>query len=178
MPGSFNLLTQGPVSHVRRNHALEHATLQVLASANPFLKLAGYSNVGGFWIVGEISTDMLAVAVQEALARLRAGEIGLAIHPNCGTNFVATGFLAGIAGWLATLGAGSGFRRKIERLPVVIGVVTLAIILANPLGPLLQAKVTTQPDIGSLEVVRIERALRTERSVRQQVPIHRVVTKG
>jgi len=144
----------------------------VIARTNPFLKLAGYSNVGGFWIVGEISTDMLAVAVQEALARLRAGEVGLAIHPNCGTNFVASGFLAGFAGWLGTLGAGSGFRRKIERLPVVIGLVTLTIILANPLGPLLQAKITTQPDIGSLDVVRIERGMR------QQVPIHRVVTKG
>ena len=172
MPGSNTLLSLGPVSHVRRNHALEHATLQVLARTNPFLKLAGYSLLGGFWIVGEISTDLLAAAVQEALARLRAGEIGLAIHPNCGTNFVATGFLAGIAGWLGTLGAGSGFRRKFERLPVVIGLVTLAIILANPLGPLLQAKVTTQPEIGSLEVVRIERGMR------QQIPIHRVVTKG
>ena len=160
------------VRSVRRNHALEHATLQVLAHVNPFLKLAGYSNLGGCWIIGEVSTDVLAAAVQEALDRLRAGEIGLAIHPNCGTNFVATGFLAGIAGWLGTLGAGSGFRRKIERLPVVIGLVTLAIILANPLGPLLQAKVTTQPDIGGLEVVRIERGMR------QKVAIHRVVTKG
>jgi len=172
MFGSNSLLSLGPVSHVRRNHALEHATLQVLARTDPFLRLAGYSNLGGFWIVGELSTDTLATAVQEAVARLRAGEIGLAIHPNCGTNFVATGFLAGIAGWLGMLGASSGFRRKLERLPVIIGLVTLAIILANPLGPLLQAKVTTQPDIGSLEVVRIERGMR------QQVPIHRVVTKG
>jgi len=172
MSGSNSLLSLGPVSHVRRNHALEHATLQVLARTDPFLRLAGFSNMGGFWIVGELSTDTLAAAVQEAVARLRAGEIGLAIHPNCGTNFVATGFLAGIAGWLGMLGAGSGFRRKLERLPVIIGLVTLAIILANPLGPLLQAKVTTQPDIGSLEVVRIERGMR------QQVPLHRVVTKG
>ena len=178
MSGSFNLLSLGPVSHVRRNHALEHATLQVLARTNPFLKLAGYSNVGGFWIVGEISTDMLAVAVQEALARLRAGEIGLAIHPNCGTNFVASGFLAGVVAWLSMLGTGSGFKRKTERLPIVIGLVTLTMILANPLGPLLQAKITTQPEIGSLEVVRIERRLRDERSVLQQVPLHRVVTKG
>jgi hypothetical protein len=172
MSGSNSLLSLGPVSHVRRNHALEHATLQVLARTDPFLRLAGFSNMGGFWIVGELSTDTLAAAVQEAVARLRAGEIGLAIHPNCGTNFVATGFLAGIAGWLGMLGAGTGFRRKLERLPVIIGLVTLAIILANPLGPLLQAKVTTQPDIGSLEVVRIERGMR------QQVPLHRVVTKG
>jgi hypothetical protein len=172
MSGSNSLLSLGPISHVRRNHALEHATLQVLSRTDPFLRLAGYSNMGGFWVVGEISTDMLVAAVQEAVARLRAGEIGLAIHPNCGTNFVTTGFLAGIAGWLGMLGVGSGLRRKLERLPVIIGLVTLAIILANPLGPLLQAKVTTQPDIGNLEVVRIERGMR------QQVPIHRVVTKG
>ena len=171
MSGSFNLLSLGPVSHVRRNHALEHATLQVLARTNPFLRLAGYSNVGGFWVVGDISTDMLAVAVQEALARLRAGEIGLAIHPNCGTNFVASGFLAGVAAWVGMLGTGSGFRRKAERLPIVISLVTLTMILANPIGPLLQAKITTEPNIGALEVVRIERGMR------QTVPIHRVVTK-
>ena len=171
MSNSFNLLSLGPVSHVRRNHALEHATLQVLARTNPFLKLAGYSNVGGFWVVGEISTDMLAVAVQEALARLRAGEIGLAIHPNCGTNFVASGFLAGVAAWIGMLGTGSGFRRKAERLPIVISLVTLTMILANPIGPLLQAKITTEPNIGALEVVRIERGMR------QTIPIHRVVTK-
>ena len=76
------------------------------------------------------------------------------------------------------LGTGSGFKRKTERLPIVIGLVTLTMILANPLGPLLQAKITTQPEIGSLEVVRIERRLRDERSVLQQVPLHRVVTKG
>jgi hypothetical protein len=177
MSNSFNLLSLGPVSHVRRNHALEHATLQVLARTNPFLKLAGYSNVGGFWVVGEISTDMLAVAVQEALARLRAGEIGLAIHPNCGTNFVASGFLAGLAAWIGMLGTGSGFRRKAERLPIVISLVTLTMILANPIGPLLQAKITTEPNIGALEVVRIERTVRNDRTVRQTVPIHRVVTK-
>jgi hypothetical protein len=133
--------------------------------------------VGGFWVVGEISTDMLAVAVQEALARLRAGEIGLAIHPNCGTNFVASGFLAGVAAWIGMLGTGSGFRRKAERLPIVISLVTLTMILANPIGPLLQAKITTEPNIGALEVVRIERAVRNDRTVRQTVPIHRVVTK-
>ena len=171
MSGSFDLLSLGPISHIRRNHALEHATLQVLAHTNPFLKLAGYSNVAGFWVVGEISTDMLAVAVQEALARLRAGEIGLAIHPNCGTNFVASGFLAGLAGWVGMLGTGSGFRRKVERLPIVISLVTVTMILANPIGPLLQAKITTEPNIGALEVVRIERGMR------QTIPIHRVVTK-
>ena len=174
-----NLIVSVPLfTRIRRHHALEHATLQILSKNNPTQSFMGYSDMRGFWIVGNCSTEALKDAVEEALTRLRGGESQLAIHPNCGTNFVASGFLAGLAGWLGMLGTGSGFKRKAERLPIVIGLVTLTIILANPIGPLLQAKITTQPNIGSLEVVRIERSVRNDRTVRQQVPIHRVVTKG
>jgi hypothetical protein len=172
MSDSFNLLTWGPVSRTRRNHALEHATIQILGLKNPFLKLAGYSTPDGFWVAGDISTDSLCLAVEDALTRLRGGEFGLAVHPNCGTNFVASGFLAGIAAWLGMQGTGTSFRRKLDRLPLVISLVTVVLILAVPLGPYLQTNVTTEPKIGGLKVIRIER------SMRQNLPLHRIVTRG
>src|SRR5512141_1408005 len=88
-----------PLSRLQRNHGLEHATLHVLADGDPHLSLAGHSDLGGFWILGNVETDTLRSAVQEALERMRNGEHNLAVHPNCGTNFVATGALAGLAAW-------------------------------------------------------------------------------
>lgn len=160
-----------PLSRVRRNHALEHATLQMLARGRRRPRLAGYSDLRGFWIVGEVSLEELQAAVEEALERLRNGEYGLAIHPNCGTNFALSGLLAGCAAWLSMLNSGPGLRRKAERLPLVITLVTLALIVAQPLGPLAQARLTTQPRIGSLQVIEITGYRRGG------IPMHRVVTR-
>ena len=166
-----DLLTYEPVLHLRCNHALEHATLQILSNSHPTLRLAGYADAWGFWVVGQVSTDSLAGAVEEALARLRRGEAGLAIHPYCGTNFLASGVLAGSAAWLGMLGVGRGFSKKLDRLPVVILLVTLALILGRNIGPMLQARLTTSAQVDKLEVVRLVK------NMRKGLPVHRVVTK-
>jgi len=164
----FNLF---PFGRIRRNHALEHATLQVLARRAPGRMLAGYSDASGFWIVGNVSTEDLLQAADEAVRRLRAGEHSLAVHPACGTNFVVSGLAAGSAAWLATLGGGS-FRKKLDRWPFVVILVTLALILAAPLGPRLQAQVTTDAEIGGLQIAEIARY------PRPRVTLHRVRTKN
>ena len=161
-----------PLSRLQRNHGLEHATLHMLAETHPHLSLAGHSDVGGFWILGNVETDELRSAVDEALQRMRDGEHGLAVHPNCGTNFVATGALAGLAAWTGMLGSGSTTRDKFERLPIVIGLATIALLVGQPLGLLLQARVTTSGVPGDLEVVDIQP------SQRGRVRAHRVVTRG
>jgi len=158
------------ISRVRRNHALEHATLQVLAQKNARLAAAGYSDTRGFLIFGNVSSDQLHQAVNEARQRLLNGEEHLAIHPNCGTNFAASGVVAGFLGWLAMLGSQSKFRKRLERLPTVIMLVTIGMILAQPLGPFLQSRLTTDADIGELEVTEITRF------ERQGAPVHRVKT--
>jgi hypothetical protein len=173
MSTTTEILSWRPIDRIRRNHALEHATMQVLSKSNPFARMAGYSDMNGFWLIGDVSTDALTAAVEEAQERLRGGETSLAIHPNCGTNLVTTGFLAGIAAWLSMLGSGNGVRRKLERLPLIMSVVTLVVFLSAPLGPFLQANVTTQPQIGNLQVTRIERSLRQKKA-----PLHRIVTRG
>lgn len=161
-----------PVSRIRRNHALEHATLQILSAKYPHLRLAGYSTPGGFWVIGNITTEDLQLAALEAQTRLKNGESLLAIHPNCGTNFAASGIIAGAAAWLSMLYVGHGFRQKWERLPIVISAVTISLIVAQPIGPYLQEHFTTQADLGDLKVTGIMRY--ADRS-----PItHRVITKG
>ncbi len=166
-----NLLEWGPISRVRRNHALEHATLQVLTRKHPGARLAGYSDMQGFWVIGKVSTEDLQLAVEEALQRLRNGEASLAIHPNCGTNFAVSGALAGTAAWIAMLDSGTGLRNKLDRLPLVVSLVTVAMVVGQPLGPRFQEKVTTQANPGELRVVEISRY------PREKMTTHRVITQ-
>lgn len=164
------LLNFPMISRIRRNHALEHATLQVLAEKDPHLSAAGYSDMRGFMLVGNVSTDRLHSAVNEAIDRLSAGEASLAIHPHCGTNFVAQGIVAGALAWLAMLGTGAGVGKKLERLPTVMLLATIGMMAAQPLGPRLQGFLTVDPDIGELEITEIARL------ERPGTPIHRIRT--
>jgi hypothetical protein len=141
----------------RLNHALEHATLNVLSRLGVQATLGGYSEKDGFFILGSIDTAVLKTAVDQAYERLIHGEPWLAIHEKCGTNYVAAGAVAGFAAWLGMLGVGSGWRRKFDRLPLVVMLVTVATILAQPLGPFLQRELTTDPRVGAIRVISITR---------------------
>ena len=167
-----NILEIPILSRIRRNHGLEHATLHTLASHLPRNILAGYSDPGGFWIVGDVPTETLQVAVQEAMHRLRAGERNLAVHPNCGTNFATAGALTGLAGAAAMLGVGKRWRDKLNRLPIAAMLATLALVIAQPLGLLIQARITTSGDPGSLEVTQITH------KKQGRMTVHRVQTRG
>lgn len=140
---------------VRKNHAIEHASLTILQSKLPGLHLAGYSDPYGFLVVGNVETDKLLAAVNEAIARLQAGESALAIHPNCGTNFAATGLVAGSLAWLGMLGGNRSIKKQLDRWPMIVTLVTLGMIAAQPLGPYLQANVTTYANIGDIHVKEI-----------------------
>jgi hypothetical protein len=166
------LLELPVVSHIRRNHGLEHATLHVLANYLPHTMIMGHSDAGGFWIIGDVPSELLHAAVQEALARLRAGEAELAVHPNCGTNYVAAGVMAGLAGASAMLGSGRRWQDRLSRLPFAAAFATIALIVSQPVGMALQRNVTTSPDLSSLEVVSI-----THRT-RGRVTTHRIQTRG
>ncbi len=161
-----------PIDRIRRNHALEHATIQVLTAAHPGTAAAGWSDARGFWVYGNISTEQLGEALQTALGRLRSGDARLAIHPHCGTNYAVPGLLAGLAGWLGMLGSGRRMRDQLERLPLVILFTTLAFMFSMPLGPLVQERFTTNANLGRLFVLEVNRV--SERGI----PLHRVITAG
>jgi Domain of unknown function (DUF6391) len=159
------------LSRIRRNHGLEHATLTILARHFPRLSLAGYSFPGGFFILGNVATEDLRKAVSIALSRLRGGQKGLAVHPNCGTNFIASGFVAGLLVWLGMAGAKTK-RDKVERLPLVLTLATLGLIVSQPLGPVIQERITTSGDPQGLKVVDVFPV------TFGRLTLHRVVTQG
>jgi len=137
----MGVLDVGPIGATRRNHGLEHATIHVLTERFPHLSLAGRADSGGFFILGDIPTEAIAPAVEEAFRRVLGGDHGLVVHPRCGTNLVVAGVLAGLSSF-----AVAGGRRDegmLEKLPRMMLATTVAILLAQPLGPKVQEKWTT-----------------------------------
>ena len=145
---------------LRRNHALEHATIVVMMEREPGRKFNGFSTDDGFFVQGVRSTDEVDGAAREALRRLRAGEKKLAIHRNCGTTIVAANLLAAVF-FLGALGLGFALGGQWLYLLIVGGVV-LAFALRVPLSLLLQRFVTTDADLTSAEVGWVEPANPTD----------------
>ena len=159
------------ILETRRNHALEHATIHILSAQYSDRHLAGHSNPTGFYILGNVATDDVQSAVMEAWTRLRAGESGLAIHAGCGTNFATTALLAGSLAWFP-LSGGKSTRQRFWLLPFAVAFGVLGYLLSQPLGPILQAKVTTEPDLGDMQIESVT-------PVRKRgVAVHRVITRN
>lgn len=154
------------ILETRRNHALEHATLHVLARSHNG-PLAGHSNPTGYFLLGDVTTDSLRAAADEARTRLNAGEHHLAIHPGCGTNLAATVALASTFAWLPMRGRKSALGR-LALLPFALLFAVLGFALARQLGPSLQQHITTEANLGDLQISEI-------RFIRKGV--HRVITK-
>lgn len=140
------------IGSVRRNHALEHATITVLLNKlGRDVRMIGRATRDGYYLYADVPTDLLETSTYEALQRLKAGEEHLAVSPLCGTNLAVAGALAGIAS-MVTMGNG----RRSERLPNVILASMLAVIAAQPLGRIVQKYLTTSPDLADTEIVGIK----------------------
>ena len=140
---------------IRRNHALEHATVAVLLGRGANPPLAGYSTGGGFHIFGPDSTDLVREAAEEALERLDGGQEELAISPQCGTNLVAGALVAGA---LSSIVLGGRRRRKTPvRRVAAMGVAAVgAALVGRRLGMFLQRHYTTLPKLGGLEISGVD----------------------
>ena len=139
------------IGSVRRNHALEHATISVLANKmGRDVRLVGRATRNGFYLYGDMQADQVRESTIEALQRLRRGERHLAISPMCGTNLAVAGLLAGLSSLLAL-----GNRSRVERIPNVLLASMSAVLVAQPLGRLAQKHLTTHPDLSDTELVAI-----------------------
>ncbi len=140
---------------LRRNHAVEHATMHILARRLPYLNAMARTAADGFYVYGEVPTTELADTAAEALGRLQAGETELAIHPRCGTNLMVSGLLAGLAAFLAM----GRSKPRFSKLPLLLLGATLAVLVAQPLGLLVQERVTTSTDVADLSVGGVSRQM-------------------
>ncbi len=155
------------ILETRRNHALEHATIHLLAPKNPGKRMAGHSNPTGFFILGDLTTQQIWECVTEAHARLKSGESGLAVHPGCGTNMATTALLSATLAW-APMRTTKSTLWRILLIPLALVFALLGYQLSKPLGPWLQKYITTEADLGDMKIVDI---------VPIRKGIHRVITK-
>jgi hypothetical protein len=152
----MGLIDSPLIRKIRRNHALEHATVHVLNQRLGRVSLVGHSDWNGFTLYGPIDTAEVKLAAHEALRRLRQGEADLAVHPRCGTVIATTGILTALAAFLAiSLDGGSRRRFRWGSIPGAMLATTAAAILAQPLGMALQERYTTDPDPADLEIRHI-----------------------
>lgn len=154
------------ISRIRRNHGLEHATIHMLSEKHRNFSVQGNSDHRGFRLnlFGPVSEEDVIQAVEEAYRRMKAGEHSLAVHPYCGTVLLTTATMATLAAQ-ATF-ALERFRQRFSRtrrsadlsaLPSAILSVVVALIVSRPVGVALQARYTTEGDLGALKIVRIRR---------------------
>lgn len=141
-----------PGRRVRQNHALEHATITILSTYIPDLRVSARSTSRGFTIFGDVDLGQLRRALDEALRRLQAGEAELAIHPNCGTNLVV-----GVS--FLTLGTILGMVSNRARTRVASAALSsvAGIAAARPVGQIVQKYITTFPDLRGVRVTEIYR---------------------
>jgi len=139
------------LQQTRRHHAIEHATIHLLAARYPRVTLGGLSDPWGFTLFGRVSRESVEDAVCEALLRLKAGEEEMAFHPNCGTSLTTRILLATAA---AIIGSAGSRRTLFEKVTLTTGLVTLGLLIAGPLGMRLQ-RLTTSAAVDCLGLADI-----------------------
>lgn len=144
---------------LRRNHALEHATIAVMRERQPGRKLNGFSNDDGFFVQGVRSMEEVDGAAREAVRRLKNGDKGLAIHRNCGTTIVAANLIAAVA-FIGIVAAAlvMGMEIGLNLYLLIIAGMLLSFALRVPVSLFLQRFVTTEQDLTNAEVGWVEPA--------------------
>lgn len=154
------------VDRIRQNHALEHATINLLSRRFAGAHVMGVSGPSGFTLYSTLTAEEIIPTVRAALRALQAGDASLAVHENCGTNLVITAAATTLAtlfglGYVPDLlGERRGERQRswasfLERLPQAVLMNAVALVLAMPVGRWVQAKVTTSPAVDDLEVATV-----------------------
>ncbi len=160
------------LKRVQRNHGLEHATVHLLTAHkhNKNKRFAGRADHHGFYLYGEFETAEVEKAARDALARMNDGEHQLAVHPNCGTNLVVSGILAGAVSLATMWGTGRDWRKNLERFPTLILMLTLTGMISPAVGMRVQRDITTTAEMGNLRIVDVTQ------SEYGNLTIHRIET--
>ena len=145
IPGEFAGIVGS--ESVRRSHALQHATMNVIEERFGRGGLEGRALEHGFTLDGAASADVVLTSAQEGLSRLKAGERRLAVRRRCGSTLAPAGFLCAMV-FLGVLLAAN----QLSLLNVV-----LAVLLANALAPaisnLLQRRISGAADVSGQRIV-------------------------
>ena len=148
-PKQFFLIATNPV--LRKNHALEHATINVLQRHyGSNFPISGYSQEDGFFIRSNLPAWEIEDAAREALFRLQNNEKDLAIHSKCGTTLLVGNLTAAVI-FLALM-----FMTRVISIWYIILAILLANLAGAPLGIFLQRHLTTSPFVNDMVIQNVE----------------------
>lgn len=144
------------LQRIRRNHALEHATINLLSQHYPEARVVGLSGPLGFTLYTALPVERVIPVVMQALRQLQHGAANLRIHAHCGTNLVVKATLTTLA-TLVGLGLSEkrSWRERLGQLPHLVLLNTLALSAADPLALWVQANLTTATDLQTVEIASI-----------------------
>jgi len=137
--------------NLRRNHALEHATINILEhQAGQRLNISGLSREDGFFIAGIQNPEMVESAASQGLTLLKKGNCQLAIHRRCGTDLAIASFISALIFLilLVTTGMFSIFS--------IIIALLLSNIVSPYFGEYVQKYFTTSCDVKNMQIVGLE----------------------
>ena len=135
---------------VRQNHALEHATVNVIEESFGPQKISGLAAKNGFTLMGDLPpSDIILNAAYIALERLKRGEKNLAIHPRCGTSIAAANFIFSVSFIVLLLYTG-----YLSIFSVILAFI-ISHIFGKPFGKILQKYFTTSADVKDVEITGI-----------------------
>jgi len=136
---------------VKQNHALEHATIVLLSRKYPDVRFAGISFAAGFFVFGDVPSEAVLPAAQEALTLLRTTSPELAIHERCGTNLAVTAMLTGLSAMTV-----ARLRRPYGTFNNVLLATMASMIVSRPLGLSVQRHLTTQTPNASMKITGVK----------------------
>ena len=135
---------------LRKNHGLEHATINILEKEFGYNDLAGYAEENGFYIMGVRNPDFVEEAAKKGLDLLKNNNDDLVIHKRCGTSMTVANFISAIIFLFLLFSSG-----HFSILSMII-----AIVIANLIGPYLgqivQKNFTTSSDVNEMEIINAQ----------------------
>ena len=135
---------------VRRNHAIEHATVNVLEERYGHHALDGYATHEGFHIRGAVDPVLLLDAAREALLRLQRGDRTLAILTRCTTTLLCS-FVAAWSGLTLAL----ALANTLTALTLLLAAL-LAAVVAPTISHWLQRSIIISLDVKGMSIGGVE----------------------
>jgi len=134
---------------LKRNHALEHATINILEEKYGIKNLNGLAVEEGFYISWTYDPMYVLETAKEGLHYLNQGHRELAIHKRCGTIALGANIVAVIFFIIFLILWGFNLFTLIS--PVIIG-----ILIGKPVGIFLQRYFTTDTHVENIEILGVE----------------------
>jgi hypothetical protein len=110
------------------------------------------SFAAGFFVFGDVPTEDVRALAEQALGRLRGGQPEMAIHERCGTNLAVAGLLTGLSAMTV-----ARMRKPYNTFNNVVLASTAALVMARPLGLLVQKYVTTRTPGPTMRISGVRR---------------------